>query len=166
MTAVSTARRILEMYWDYKIPVNLEQNANDLGVRVRYAPYLEGGEDISGRFDLINGQAICSIRSTDSEQRQRFTLAHELGHFALNHGGGFRDNDYSFKDVYDPREAAANRFAAELIMPEVAVNHLIQKENIKDIYELARWFNVSKPAITYRLRNLGWPVENDDNIGY
>lgn len=156
MTPVETARRILELYWDYKIPVDIDAIAQNMGARVRYAAYLEGGDDISGRFDIINGQAICSVRNTDSRTRQRFTLAHELGHFALNHGGGFRDNSVSFGNSnYDPRETAANAFAAELIMPKVAVDHLIRNENIK-LDELSTWFNVSREAMNYRLIKLGW----------
>ena len=41
-------------------------------------------------------------------------------------------------------------------MPEVAVNHLIQKENITDIEELVKWFDVSKTMIIDRLKQLNW----------
>lgn len=156
VTAVNQAKRMLELYWDYQIPVDVDAIAEQVGVRVRYAPYLEGGRDISGRFDMINGQAICSVRTTDTETRQRFTLAHELGHFVLGHGGGFRDNEISLSGHFDYREVEANAFAAELLMPKIAVDHLIEKENIKNVDELAEWFNVSSQAMHYRLLNLGW----------
>lgn len=157
MTAAETARRILELYWDYKIPVDIEMIANRMGAEINYQPVLAGGEDISGRFDIVNGQAICSVRNTDTWQRQRFTLAHELGHFALGHGGGFRDNLASFNlKNYDQREVDANTFAAELLMPKNAIDFAIQKKNIGDFYELAQLFNVSVPAIKYRLKKLGW----------
>lgn len=157
MTVTETARRILELYWDYKIPVDIEMIANRMGAEINYQPVLAGGEDISGRFDIVNGQAICSVRDTDTPQRRRFTLAHELGHFALGHGGGFRDNLASFNSHnYDQREVDANTFAAELLMPKNAIDFAIQKKNINDFYELAQLFNVSVPAMQYRLKKLGW----------
>lgn len=157
MTAINTARRILDMYWDYKIPVSVEAIASKMGVKIRSSSILEGGNDISGRFDIINGIPVCSIRETDSEQRKRFTLAHELGHFALKHGGGFRDNSASFNLYnYDQREVDANAFAAEILMPKIAVDYMIEQKNITNISELARIFNVSYTAMKFRLVNLGW----------
>lgn len=157
MTATEIARRILDLYWDYKIPVDIDMIAERMGATVKYLSQLEGGHDISGRFDIINGQAVCSIRDTDTLQRQRFTLAHELGHFALGHGGGFRDNSASFNlNNYDSREVAANAFAAELLMPKRAIDYVITEKNVVDFMELASLFNVSIPAMKYRLKNLGW----------
>lgn len=171
MTAAETARRILELYWDYNIPVDIEMIAHKMGAQINYATNLSDKvfllvenaagisqhQDISGRFDIINGQAICSVRNTDTPQRQRFTLAHELGHFALGHGGGFRDNAASFNvGNYDQREVDANAFAAEILMPKKAVDYAIQEKNITDWHELAQLFDVSLPAMKYRLKNLNW----------
>lgn len=171
MSVTETARRILELYWDYKIPVDIEMIAHKMGAQIHYAENLSDKvfllldndanvsrhQDISGRFDIINGQAICSIRNTDSPQRQRFTLAHELGHFALGHGGGLRDNAASFNlGNYDQREQDANIFAAEILMPQKAVDYAIQEKNMTDWQELAQLFNVSLSAMKYRLNKLGW----------
>lgn len=56
----------------------------------------------------------------------------------------------------DQREVSANRFAAELLMPSIAVNQLITKHNVRDVASLAKRFNVSEAAMTFRLKNLGW----------
>lgn len=157
MNATEIARRILDSYWDYKIPVDINMIAEKMGAKVQYLKKLEGGDDISGRFDIINGQAVCSIRDTDTSQRMRFTLAHELGHYALGHGGGFRDNSASFNlNNYDQREVDANAFAAELLMPKRAVDYVIQEKDITDFTQLAMLFDVSTPAMKYRLKKLGW----------
>lgn len=55
---------------------------------------------------------------------------------------------------FDPIEVEANRFAAELLMPEAAVRHYVQ-HGIISISELARTFAVSEVAMKYRLKNLG-----------
>ena len=56
----------------------------------------------------------------------------------------------------EPRNIEANKVAIQILMPEVAVNHLIQKENITDIAELTRWFDVSKTMMIERLKQLDW----------
>lgn len=148
---------ILQHYWDYKIPVDLDEMAQKMGICVRYEQNLEGGNDISGRYDIINGLHICSVRSTDNQKRQRFTLAHEIGHCVLKHGGGFRSNSASFNsDAPDPRERAANNFALALLIPKVAVDHLINKENIVKVQELSALFDVTKTAMKARLKQLSW----------
>lgn len=76
MNVKEIANLIIEKYWNRSIPVDVEDIAKKIGVDVQYLPQLIGGEDISGRFDIINNIPTCTIRNTDSIQRQRFTLAH------------------------------------------------------------------------------------------
>jgi len=56
---------------------------------------------------------------------------------------------------YDPIEASANRFAAELLMPEATLRLMVADRNYASIQSLASAFNVSEVAMTYRLKNLG-----------
>ncbi|KPN73913.1 ImmA/IrrE family metallo-endopeptidase [Neisseria sp. 74A18] len=157
MRPAKFARDVLDKYWGFNIPVNVEQIARNMGVVVRYARYLGSMEDdISGSFDIINGQPICMVRSTDALVRQRFTLAHELGHFVLNHGKAFRDNAANFNSyTTDYREYEANQFAAELLMPESAIDYFVRQSNFT-VGELAKKFNVSGAAMEFRLNNLGY----------
>lgn len=157
MSVTLTAERILDLYWDRSVPVNIDDMAHRMGAEVRYLEYLDGGGDISGRFDIEDGKPICTVRSTDVPVRRRFTLAHELGHYVLNHGRGFRDNAASFNlSNYDQREIDANKFAAEILMPKLAINYVIEKLGRKDVEDLAQLFQVSRQAMTFRLKNLGW----------
>jgi Zn-dependent peptidase ImmA (M78 family) len=98
--------------------------------------------------------------------RQRFTIAHEIGH-ALLHARDdaalftgesrvhLRDSGEPLNDI----EIEANRFAAELLMPENEVRKLVVQPI--EIYEevvvgpLAREFNISSQAFTARLVELG-----------
>lgn len=163
------AEQILNQYWDRNLPINVEHIAKQMGAIVEYkyvygaVPAPDGSfadddayYDISGRFDMVNGRPFFTIRQTDSETRQRFTLAHELGHYVLRHGNSFRDNQAALSQNYDPKETEANMFAAELLMPEFIVNHLISDEKIQNISNLAHRFHVSYTAMEYRLRNLNW----------
>ena len=89
------------------------------------------------------------VNPTEPARRQRFTVAHELGHCLLGHG--CRDRLKGTLTEYEPDEAAANQFAAELLMPENAVRYFAAKKNLQDLMEI---FDVSQTAIYFRLKNL------------
>lgn len=146
-----TADMFLDKYWNYQIPVNPRAIAENAGLVVKndFNLLYEG---LSGK---IEGNVI-SINPRESAKRQRFTIAHEIGHYALNHGEAFRDPSANFSlHSYDDKEIQANAFAAELLMPEIAINHVVANRT-NDIDELARLFNVSVAAMRFRLKNLGW----------
>lgn len=67
--------------------------------------------------------------------RTRFTLAHELGHFVLDH---------HFNDLlnHDMQEQEANRFAGELLCPRPLM-YLINTKTVSDVCET---FDVSEPC--------------------
>jgi Zn-dependent peptidase ImmA (M78 family) len=153
------AKEILSVLWDKKLPVNLKRIASGLRVKVLEDAALEFDDEhpgLSGMYSIENGQPVVRVNVADPPVRRRFTLAHELGHHCLKHGPLFRDPTQNFNILsFDSKEAAANKFAAELLMPEIAIKALI-KEGLQDIPTLAKKFEVSEVAMKYRLKNLGW----------
>lgn len=148
----TSANSILMSHWDRNIPVNVSAIARAMGVDVRQDATLT----TSGDFSYINQKPIIRYNPNESSTRQRFTIAHELGHFALAHGTRNREApDFSVRP-YDPIEAEANRFAAELLMPKIAIQFMIMKKNVTDIKKLAKAFEVSPVAMEFRLKGLGW----------
>ncbi|MCG1041698.1 ImmA/IrrE family metallo-endopeptidase [Mycetohabitans sp. B8] len=98
---------------------------------------------------------VIEFNASEPALRQRFTIAHELGHFALNHGPRFRDSTENFSLANDDLiEAEANKFAAELLMPAAVVNGLISKYDITDLDRLTGMFKTSTVAMKYCLKNL------------
>jgi Zn-dependent peptidase ImmA (M78 family) len=102
-----------------------------------------------------------------SRGRRRFTIAHECGHWVLHVAGSgqevcCRPQDIAEQHVPDAeavrqlrhREAEANAFAQELLMPEVLV-HQQAKATGCNLSALAERFDVSVPAIRLRLLTLG-----------
>lgn len=151
---VKTAQILLNKYWDKNLPINPARIAEREGVKVEADSGLSAG-GLSGEILPDGNSAIIRYNPADSEKRRRFTIAHELGHFSLGHGHAFRDPSRNFSMSYfDPREVAANWFAAELLMPEIAVSVLVKQRRITSIEELARLFNVSLAAMKYRLNAL------------
>lgn len=164
----ATALRLLQEQRVHKPPVPVESIARRLGAEIRYSPF-EG--DISGGVFRDGKRVIIGINSLHHPNRQRFTIAHEIGHMVLHQGKeihidrtfriNFRD-DVSSQAV-DPEEIEANRFAAELLMPQsMLVRDLkgqkVDIENEEEIRRLATTYGVSVQALSFRLTNLlAWP---------
>jgi Zn-dependent peptidase ImmA (M78 family) len=150
--AVETARALLDEYWDFNIPIVPEDFARRLGLKVER---IEGLGTKSGYLDAEN-RKIC-VNSSDVPERQRFTIAHELGHFCLEHGSSLRDTTMTNWFLVNPvHERLANEFAAELLMPAIAIKAMIEVRKIKDPVALREAFGVSSQALFFRLKNLGY----------
>lgn len=153
---VRTARNLLSKYWKGGLPIDPRKIAALEGLRVQPCAAFSA-KGISGELVPDGDSAVIMFNPADSVKRQRFTIAHELGHYLLGHGHAFRDPSSHFSmSYYDPREVDANQFAAEVLMPEVAVNVLVKQRKITDVSELARIFDVSVNAMSYRLKKLGF----------
>lgn len=142
--------------------ISVESIAELLKIRVKYAA-LEG--NISGLVYHKGKRTIIGINGLHPVVRQRFTLAHELGHVMLAHKGEFfLDRTILFRDSksgegVDAYEIEANKFAAELLMPEEMVRKDFRKvKNLDEdeiIFSLATTYEVSTQAMAIRLQKLG-----------
>ena len=149
------ANDLLSRHWSSKpMPVDPVVIARAEGVPV-YAFGLDEVATASGWYKIVNGKPAIFFNPTEVETRRRFTVAHELGHHVLGHGPRPRDGAAQFNLLnYDPAESAANRFAAELLMPAVAVRSLVVDRGVTSLSKLSTVFNVSEVAMKYRLKNL------------
>lgn len=146
------AKEILDRYWDLLLPVKVDDIAKRCGILI--CPL---DESLCQNFSCIASiDKVIYYNPNESANRQRFTIAHELGHHVLGHtmyGDMFRD---IFKDgIYHPEEVAANSFVAEILMPFRAVLRLAGSKGFKTEYDLAVLFNVSIDAVHWKLVNLG-----------
>ena len=143
-----------------RAPVDVEGLARALGIEVSYA-WL--GSDISGMIEkLENDKYLISVNEEDPKTRQRFTLAHELGHFIYhkNKMGSGIDDDRAYRStdagkyhntrIGKREETQANQFAATLLMPWTLIEQL-QNEGVRDPDTLAKRLGVSKQAMKIRL---------------
>ncbi len=140
-----------------QLPVDPIRIAGALGIEVFTARMRAG---VSGTLSKTAGEdPTIYLNRYDSENRQRFTCAHELGHYVRRTAQG--DLDYDFVDARnklastgrDPEEIYANQFAAELLMPAA----LVKQEHKRGAgpVRLALRFGVSDDAMGYRLDTLG-----------
>lgn len=153
-----SATEILSLYWDGNLPVPPERIARAMGIDVHAEFGLPG--DISGMVEYEHGRPVIRYDMTEPPVRQRFTIAHEIGHLALGHLSDgrtrFRDPASNFSTgSSSPEEREANAFAAQMLMPENVLRFAVTTKGIQDVSRLANLFNVSQVAMGYRLRNLG-----------
>lgn len=139
------------------LPVPVEEIASRCQIKISRAP----NNDFSGMLIRKDGRALIGINNSESSVRQRFTIAHELGHFFLHpKQDAFIDYRDNKKDVMrTPREKQANMFAAALLMPRSLLLRdfrLIAKEGFSEdgLEALADKYEVSGEAMRYRLMNL------------
>jgi len=145
--------------------VDVEGVAKKLGLAVVRMPL---GDDISGMLVTKAGKTTICIANDQHTNRQRFTIAHEIGHHVLRHlfAGEHVHVDRVImrnapsSDGTDIREIEANQFAACLLMPEHMVHdHLqaLKSQYVEDVVpQLARQFKVSEQAMAFRLSSLGY----------
>ncbi len=135
------------------LPVPVEAIASDLlGLLVEADPELE----CSGV--LLPAERRIVLRAGEPAVRQRFTLAHELGHWVCQVREGHEAPMYCRVTDIAPTadralEREANVFAAELLMPEPAVR--AEWGRAESAAELARGFGVSEEAMRWRLFSFG-----------
>ncbi|OFN35776.1 hypothetical protein HMPREF2562_07095 [Corynebacterium sp. HMSC077G07] len=139
---------------DVALPVDPLQVARVYGVPV-FGYNLPS--NLSGYLDWDEKGAFIVVNNKHNVERQRFTIAHEMGHFYDTYRRSLsrkkRDRGRLAGEGTDIEEIYANRFAAALLMPAEAVKEKYQLT--QDVGVLARLFRVSEQAMSIRLRNLG-----------
>lgn len=150
----------LRGHWEIRLPVDPFAIARDLGVLV-FVSKLEDG--VSGMLVKQPGydDPTIYLNESDHRNRQRFTCAHEIGHYVKRSAEA---NDGSFWEYVDhrdslaskgedPDEIYANQFAANLLMPADLVRSM--STDGRSVAALAYEFGVSADAMNFRLDNLG-----------
>lgn len=157
------AAELLEAAEVTKLPVPVDKVAKRRGFRLYYERL---DTDLSGFYVRSGEDRVIGVNGHHPSVRQRFTIAHELGH-ALLEGTAHHDRIFRFRDPrssegIDPEEVAANAFAAELLMPEPWIRDrwkaLASDGELTDeeaASQMAKEFGVSSQALTIRLSTLG-----------
>lgn len=151
-------------------PFDPHEIAKRLGIEIDKTLSVENIE-FSGSITNKNNMPQIWVNPLDGDLRQRFTLAHELGHYIndmLSNGKTeIKDTPETLHrgGTSDIREINANNFAGMLLMPKDAIiskaNALVDEHPSKSIpakdfvIEMAKIFHVSKPAMLVRLKKLG-----------
>lgn len=138
-------------------PIHLTRIVSAFGIKLEHMPF---DKDISGMFVRSNKGTYIFINSLHHFNRRRFSLGHEFGHYCLNH-----PSDVSTllqEDANRQYEIEANRFSSCLLMPVQLIGGLAKQD--MRIIEIAKWLRVSVIAAAIRCRELGYRVDEADEI--
>lgn len=143
------------------VPVDIMRVAECYGLLIR-GQELE--DDVSGMLLVKDKRAIIGINRNHHPNRQRFTIAHEIGHYLMHttESQVFIENlrlnrDELSKNGNDVREIEANAFAAELLMPTEVLRQRVGTQMIDAFFDdliirnLASEFKVSAQAMAVKL---------------
>lgn len=180
---VDRVARLLKKHSVSSPPVPVKEIAEREGIVVRFQP-LHGKGDVSAVLKRNNSGAVIGVNSAHSTTRQRFSIAHELGHFFLHtkeklfvdFGERLRMppslqyRDSLSSQATNKEEIDANIFAANLLMPRSMIwksftsllNENPEIEPDDAVQRLAGLFHVSQTAMEFRLLNLGYLVKLDE----
>lgn len=148
--------KIISKYWD-TAPVSIYKIAAEIGVKLSFEPM---ADSLSGWIERQDdGSYRIAVNSNHAPTRQRFTAAHELGHYIYHRdllGDGVGDNrayrsegtGHANAKILPRHERQANTFAANVLMPR---HVLAAMPDRTDVSGLAKLFEVSPEAMRIRI---------------
>jgi len=173
------AQKLLDVVGITSPPIPLERIAEHLGLELVPSNFDE--DEVCGILvvdeAVDNAVGIIGYNRAHHSNRQRFSIAHEIGHFVLHvknksvegrqnlfidkaknfTAAFFRDAESSTGE--NAWEVEANAFAASLLMPQTMLEKAIGNDTVSVvdddyIQQLAKLFSVSSITMQYRLLNL------------
>lgn len=158
MSAGEAADYFLDRFSIVKPPVSPFEIAEKLGIPVFQWDF---PDELSGIFVFDKQKACIGVNQNHPYVRQRFTVAHELGHYI------FHDTKDMFVDFLDMdmvvttmdeedrrREMKANWFAADLLMPRHWMYNDFEQFGEKNMSLVAQRYEVSEQALWVRWTSL------------
>ena len=122
---------------------------------------------VDPKFESVYGSnKITCVHINDSVGHKKFALAHELGHYLFDFNES--ENLYYYNTYFpekdteeqEPNEKRANKFAANLLMPQDAFLNKYEEykkleSKVDIVTALCRYFVVSPTAVIKRFDELG-----------
>lgn len=136
--AKAKAEEVWENQAQKRVPVILNDIVSALGANVSAADLEANG------VTQMDKQGFCMIlyKKGMSEVRQRFTVAHEIGHIALEHIT-FDGSSSQFSGKSQEKEA--DEFAGQLLIPAKDLRTFVKNKD-KTIEDIVKRYWVSRPA--------------------
>lgn len=116
---------------------------------------LERHHGYSARTGVYRDRPLAVVRATDSWERTRWTLAHEVGHLVLHRHGG---------QITEDKEVEASMFASELLAPAKAVaKELLATPTLYSLMPVKMKWGISLGALVTHLFHSGLIDEDRRN---
>lgn len=164
--AIKIAKRLIKALEIKTYPIPIVKILNDIHFSVfasempeNISGFLIIGADLKDKFKT---DKVIAIDQKDTPGRQRFTLAHEFGHYLFD----FNENEeltfcstFNIDAAETDEEKIPSRFAAEFLMPEdifrKRYNELSALTKYERLNQLVEDFDVTATSATRRFDELG-----------
>lgn len=138
------ANEYAELYNSY--PINVHELLSDLKIEL-----IETRLNSDGYYINYNRNPKVFInQSIKNDQRKRFTIAHEIGHYILHGENPVLDlrkaqTTFNFEKEMRSVEEQANLFASELLAPSKILKEILPNKTItfKDVEYISNYFDIS-----------------------
>lgn len=169
-----TADELLEIYAiSYEPPIDIDKLVFNVGISIIPMDFSLIEQKANVPKGYILGATISQndtvnilYRENNTENRRRFTIAHEIAHCCL-HTDNLIDHHIELRDSYKSnsgKEYEANIFAGELLIPEKSLHNVYTRLIVPSLDALAKIFNVSSTVMVARLDYLKLPYFKDVEI--
>jgi Zn-dependent peptidase ImmA (M78 family)/predicted secreted protein len=153
----ASARARAELGVDPDSPVDVFAAIRNAGLWVVFNEF----DNLLGAMSR-EGVGGIMINSGRGRGMQRYTAAHELGHWYLHQDEVVWDTDEQMMRGSSLREVAAQEFAASFLMPRRLINHTLRRLGVErggnidavKAYSLAQTLGVSYEAVLHQLRHI------------
>lgn len=156
---ISSIAKDFSEFVDYRPGGNLKELVSRLGGTITYHDFWGGNSPSSGSIEIKGDDIEIRLALDTGPLRDRFTIAHELGHYVLhylypNQVGGEKIT-WLTADRYGSGqvETEANWFAAAFLMPEDEFRAAFERGD-GDLASVALLFGVSQQAAAVRAKVL------------
>lgn len=130
-----------------ELPVMISKLCKDMGIHLGYYSPTDGND---GESFIADGRAVVLVSNLCTVERQRFTVAHELGHVLLGHTGKYRLVNREPSGSENPIEHAANVFASRLLAPACVLWAL----NARTAEEISTLCRISLQSAQFRAKRM------------
>lgn len=137
-------------------PIDVIGLAQRMGIKIFSYEGLSCNEQLCDGLLQFDNNDVPTIwvEGTHHENRQRFTVAHELGHLMLHEFKLQWYDTIKLFNQYDPYERQANQFAENLLIPSAML--FVSIRGGETVGQLALKYKVSDVVMENRLKNLGY----------
>jgi Zn-dependent peptidase ImmA (M78 family) len=155
---IDTPEKLLKFAQSQEIttlPLDVETIAQKFDIKITYVPLKDELSGILSK-DEQDDKWVIQVNKNHHPNRQRYTIAHELGHFCLHRHleRNFEDTIFFRGGESSKTEWQANDFASSILMPEDEFREKV-RSGVTNVEKLSEIFKVSTLALRIRAKSLG-----------
>ena len=132
------------------LPVSMSRLCRQMGIEVKYDDKVRLDDGCGGMVLKKGRRYVIIVRRSDPPQRQRFTIAHELGHILAGDVGRYKlvNREPSPRD--NPIETRANVIASRILAPAC----VLWGCGVCSAQDIARICDISYAAASFRWQRM------------